>query len=156
MTSINNFENYIIFEDGLVINMWRGKEKIPVINDEKGYLRLGLCKIGIESKFYLHRLLALTFIPNPENLPEVDHIDRNPSNNNLENLHWVTILENNQNKGIPKTNTSGNKNIRWDKKTKVWLFKKAINKKVYTMSSKDEQEVLDYKTQFYLQHNLKD
>lgn len=46
----------------------------------------------------LHVLLAETFIPNPDNLPQVHHKDVNKSNNNLSNLQWVTIMENTQSK----------------------------------------------------------
>ena len=155
MTSIEGFENYIIFEDGMIINFWTGLELKPCKNHE-GYLRIGLSKNGKVKDFKLHRLLALTFIPNPDNLPEVDHIDRDRSNNNLENLHWVTALENCQNKGIPKTNTSGHKNITWHKIYKHWRFEKTINGKRYQKFSKDKQIVIDYKAQFYLEHNLKD
>lgn len=41
--------------------------------------------------------MAETFLPNPDNLPEIDHIDGNALNNNLDNLRWVTRLENNNN-----------------------------------------------------------
>ena len=47
---------------------------------------------------HLHALLAETFIPNPDNLPQVHHKDVNKSNNNLSNLQWVTIMENTQSK----------------------------------------------------------
>lgn len=46
------------------------------------------------SGFYLHRLVAMTFIPNPQNLEEVNHIDGNPYNNCVENLEWITREEN--------------------------------------------------------------
>ena len=51
--------------------------------------------------YYLHRILARHFIPNPDDLPEVDHIDRNPSNNAIENLRWVSRSENCRNKTFP-------------------------------------------------------
>lgn len=44
--------------------------------------------------FYVHRLVAEVFIPNPEGKPIVDHIDRNPHNNSVTNLRWATISEN--------------------------------------------------------------
>ena len=52
--------------------------------------------ITIDSKqyhLYVHRLVALTYIPNPENKPTVNHIDGNPSNNNFKNLEWATHSE---------------------------------------------------------------
>ena len=49
-----------------------------------------------KQKYSLHRLVAFTFIPNPENKPFVNHIDGNKINNCLDNLEWVTCAENNQ------------------------------------------------------------
>ena len=49
---------------------------------------------------YVHRLMAETFLPNPQNKPTVDHIDRNPSNNFLSNLRWATQSEQNENSSI--------------------------------------------------------
>jgi len=59
----------------------------------------GYLQIGYKRKLYLvHRLVAETFIINIENKKEVDHIDRNKTNNNVSNLRWVSHIENNLNR----------------------------------------------------------
>ena len=62
--------------------------------DSHGYRAVELCVNNDRYTVGIHRLVALTFIPNPENKPEVNHKDRNKSNNNVENLEWVTPSEN--------------------------------------------------------------
>lgn len=57
------------------------------------YLYVNLNNNGLK-QFRLHRLVALHFIPNPDNLPEVNHIDGNKNNNTVENLEWCSNLEN--------------------------------------------------------------
>ena len=61
----------------------------------KGYLRIGLYKNSKTKYFYLHRLVAEAFIPNPNNLPCVNHKDCNPQNNEVSNLEWISYEENN-------------------------------------------------------------
>ena len=63
--------------------------------DRKGYCRVRLWRTGLPMKTcYVHRLVAAAFIPNPENLPEVDHRDGDPENNGALNLRWVTHKDN--------------------------------------------------------------
>lgn len=62
-----------------------------------GYKFVFLRKDLVTHKFYIHRLVADAFIPNPYNKPQVDHIDTMPSNNYVGNLKWVTQSENNYN-----------------------------------------------------------
>jgi hypothetical protein len=64
------------------------------ILDRDGYFKVGLNVKGKKSQQYVHRLLALTFLPNPENKPLVNHKNGNKFDNCLSNLEWVTHLEN--------------------------------------------------------------
>ncbi len=62
--------------------------------DRYGYPKVSLDKDGHSYYFTIHRLVAQTFIPNPENKPQVNHIDGNKQNNCVENLEWCTAKEN--------------------------------------------------------------
>jgi hypothetical protein len=64
----------------------------------KGYNRVRFYKEGKPTTKRVHRLVAQAFLPNPDNLPIVMHLDDNPSNNHVSNLRWGTHLDNMQDK----------------------------------------------------------
>jgi len=104
---IKGYENlYKINRQGQIYSCWYKKVMTPMLSKD-GYSYIHLKKpSSIENniitrdrhKGFIHRLLALQYIENPENKPEVDHIDRNKTNNIIENLRWVTRLENRRNR----------------------------------------------------------
>ena len=64
---------------------------------KNGYLSVCISKDGRIKRTSVHRLVAKAFIPNPLNKPCIDHINANITDNNINNLRWVTVKENNQN-----------------------------------------------------------
>ena len=150
---IIGYENYLIYDDGRVYSKKRNIFLKPKDNG-LGYKQICLCNNGGQKWTYIHRLVALHYIPNPENKPQVDHLDRDRSNNNLSNLRWVTSLENNQNKGENKTkyksNTSGVKNIYYHKQRNKWRYEKTINENRHSKYFKTFEEAVEYKKEYEL------
>ena len=146
------FPDYLIYNDGRV---WSKKSNIflKLQNDTEGYKGISLCnkRLKIRNKRHkVHRLVAIHYIPNPENKPQVDHINRDPSDNRVENLRWATRTENEHNKGISKNNTSGHKHI--SKYKKVWRFKYSNPYK--NRYFKTKIDAIHYKFYYLLKINL--
>lgn len=80
-----------IKDNGEVIIKETGKPISPK-NNGNGYLRIYIPQV--KKRFLLHRLVATAHIPNPENKPQVNHIDGNKHNNSASNLEWCTNREN--------------------------------------------------------------
>lgn len=93
MVPILGFEDYLIDKCGNIYSIKSHKFLKPWL-DSKGYWQVQLFKDGKKHCFKLHRIVAITFIPNPDNLPEVNHKDENKQNPNVENLEWCTSKHN--------------------------------------------------------------
>lgn len=90
--TIKDFPDYEISSWGRIRNK-KGEILTPYKN-HKGYLKIGLRQDGADHKKRIHRLVAETFLPNPNNLPEVNHKDGNKENNSFTNLEWVSGEQN--------------------------------------------------------------
>ena len=78
---------YMVSPEGKVFSKVKGKIKESFIS-KTGYERVTLWYHGKQKKFSVHRLVAMAYIPNPNNYPMVNHIDGNKLNNNVSNLEW--------------------------------------------------------------------
>lgn len=146
---ILGYENsYIVYDNGTVESLDRyvkvlskygkshkhfikGRILKHVINN-KGYHTVNLTKNGIQKRYLVSRLVAQAFIPNPNNYPEVDHIDENKDNNCVGNLRWCTRQFNNTHgiqsrEGREKTSEFRMKKIRmYDKNGNLLKIYKGI------------------------------
>lgn len=87
---IQNHPDYTVDEEGNIYSYKTGKQykMSPYLDGKKNYYMIDLMDNGVKTKCLVHRLVANAFIPNPDNLPEVDHIDNNSHNNRANNLQW--------------------------------------------------------------------
>lgn len=118
---IDDFPHYFVGTDLNIYSEKRGKIKKMKQNiSGKRYYMLSLFKEGKKYYKIVHRLIAETFIPNPHNLPEVDHINGHKTDNRLENLRWVSASDNQRNRNIDKDNKTEHQGVCFDTKRKQW------------------------------------
>lgn len=118
-------EKYEISNKGIIFDC-KNKRIVKCYDNKSGYKKVTLYSKMFPrgKKFYIHRLVAIIFIPNPNNLAIVNHLDKQRDNNIVENLEWCTISENNLHKF-----KSGN--LKTHNAMKVEFYDK--NKKFYKL-----------------------
>ena len=85
------YTDYLITEEGDVYSRkFRKLKKMKQQTNDDGYKTVDLRNNGIRKIYKVHRLVTETYIPNPDNLPEVNHIDEDKTNNNVSNLEWCS------------------------------------------------------------------
>lgn len=138
---VEEFPNYSISNLGNIINNKFNKVRKQQ-TDKDGYKKIMLYKNNKSKLLSIHRLVAIAFIPNPNNKEQVNHKDNNPSNNNVDNLEWNTPLENTQycikqgRKYIVSGDKNGNKKLDWNKVNEIRQSNLTIKEltNVYNMS----------------------
>lgn len=147
LTYIPEYERlYSITECGNIYSHITNKWLIPSLN-VSGYLCIDLRKNNSTEREIVSRLVAQTFIPNPENKPQVNHIDGNKLNNHVSNLEWATNQENVTHAVVnnlfrhPKRNEIHSKYKGIHFHSGKWQARKCINGKRYHIGTfLDEQE----------------
>ena len=126
---IKGYENlYKINKKGEIWSCIHQKIRKPVIKKDQEYLQITLVKEGNKLKTGIHRLMALQYIDNPDNLPQVDHIDRNRQNNTLDNLRWISCSGNSINRKPPTPKTYTEEELL-ERKEKIKKYKTEWAKK---------------------------
>jgi hypothetical protein len=120
------YNNYEVSNLGKVRN--KKTKRILKSSCNGGYLRHGLSQNGKTKTFSVHQLVGLCFIENPENKPQINHIDKNGLNNNVTNLEWCTAAENNIHKCLTLKQKT-NQNL------KIWRIDIASGDKIELYNS---------------------
>jgi len=143
---IVEYPNYKIYPDGKCYSEFTKKYIKPCFNGKNYYCQYDLCNEEGKKKFLVHRLVAEYYIPNIDSLNEVDHIDGNKSNNNIENLRWVTSRQNQHNR--KSNNEHINITLTRYETYQVRIFSK--RKSIFDKTFKTLSEAIEARDNFYV------
>ena len=151
---IDDYENYEVSNLGNVKNTKTNRILKPG-KDTNGYYFIGLYKNNIRKTFLIHRLIGFAFIPNPENLPCIDHIDRMRTNNTISNLRWVSYSNNCRNRPKFKNSSSKYIGVSFSKREGKYRAQIRFDNKVKNIGYYDKEEDAGLAFDNYIkEHNL--
>lgn len=124
--------------------------------NKNGYCQVNLTKNSKQKCFKVHRLVALHFIENPNNLPDINHIDGNKENNNVNNLEWVSRRENCCHRSFLKEKKSSNFiGVTKDNIRNKWISQiRYKGKRIFLGRFDSEQEAYDKRIDFEKNNNI--
>ena len=149
--SIKDYDTYGINKLGEIKDLRTGKIMKQHTSPD-GYKKINLRNPDGSKLFQVHRLVAIQFLPPVEDKNEVDHIDRDKTNNNIDNLRWSDDYEQCSNKGDFRNNKTGHKYIWYESRCNSYVFcitrnkkrhRKRFNAKKYTL-----EDVIKYKEDY--------
>ena len=120
---IKPYKNYFVSNDGRVKNITTGKELKQWLAG-RGYRRVRLYMNSVKQDYIVHRLVGIYLIPNPNNYPQIDHINRIKTDNRKINLKWCSQSKNMMNRKVQKNNKLGKKYIQKRKNGYIFRFTK--------------------------------
>ena len=137
---VKRISHYNYFnKKGTIVKRLLEEKYLSLKINNRNYRTICLSKNGKQSYFLIHRLVALHFIPNIDNLDTVDHIDNNKENNCIDNLQWLSNLDN-----WKKSNMGEDNGKAKMTRNKVELLRKLHNNGQYTY--KDLSEIFSIST----------
>jgi hypothetical protein len=155
---VKNYEGlYEISNLGRVNSLFTRKGRIIIPKTEKGgYQRIGLRKDNSQKLFNVHRLVAETFLEKEEYQNQVNHKNKIRSDNRVDNLEWVSSIENHFHKNLNSNTTSKYVGVAWDSKKRKWVSYINFNKKkVHLGVFNSESEAYNARLNFQLNNNIK-
>ena len=136
-----DYDDYIVFKTGKIFSLKKNIFLKPYLT-KKGYHYVTFFKKGFKTRkvMIVHRLVALLFVPNPDNKLTVDHIGNNKRDNRLSNLGWFTMKGLNHNR-LKKENHR----LKTKIKTKKVIARQVINGEISIRVFKSKGEAIAYK-----------
>ena len=150
--NFKSYYNYDVYEDGRIWSNKSNKFLSPTVSNN--YMRVTLMINKKQITCFVHRLMGELFLPNFNNLPDIDHKDRNKLNNSLFNLKWETKSNQTHNQKISSTNTSGVKGVCYSKKHGKWIGSMMINNKRKRKEFDTKEKAILYRRELEVESGL--